>query len=68
MTKEMIQHKFSSLLELTALIKTDIENGLFDVAADYLGDVEDEAEKLATALYELHADGRENRPSDRNAN
>jgi hypothetical protein len=33
MTKEMIQHKFSSLLELMALIQADIENGLFDVAA-----------------------------------
>jgi hypothetical protein len=30
------------------------------VAADYLGDVEDEAEKLATALYELNADRSEN--------
>jgi Helix-turn-helix len=27
-------------LELMALIQNDIENGLFDVAADYLGDVE----------------------------
>jgi hypothetical protein len=50
MTKEMIQRKFSGLLELMALIQNDIENGLFDVAADYLGDVEDEADNLATAL------------------
>ena len=51
MTKEMIQRKFSGLLELMALIQNDIENGLFDAAADYLGDVEDEADNLATALY-----------------
>ncbi|HTD15318.1 MAG TPA: hypothetical protein VK673_09065 [Chthoniobacterales bacterium] len=50
MTKEMIQRKFSGLLELMALIQNDIENGLFDVAADYLGDVEDEADNLAAAL------------------
>ena len=60
MAKEMIQRKFSGLLELVALIQNDIENGLFDVAADYLGDVEDEADNLATALYELHADRPEN--------
>ena len=34
MTKEMIQQKFSGLLELMALIQNDIENGLFDVAAE----------------------------------
>jgi hypothetical protein len=28
MTKEMIQQKFSGLLELMALIQNDIENGL----------------------------------------
>ena len=56
----MIQRKFSGLLELMALIQNDIENGLFDVAADYLGDVEDEAEELATALYDLHGDRPKN--------
>jgi hypothetical protein len=56
----MIQRKFSVLLELIALIQNDIENGLFDVAADYLGDVEGEADKLATALCQLHGDRPEN--------
>ena len=60
MTKEMIQRKFSGLLELRALIQNDIENGLFDVAADYLGDVEDEADKLVTALCELDGHRPEN--------
>jgi hypothetical protein len=49
--------------ELMALIQNDVENGLFDVAADYLGDVEHETDKLATALYGLHADCPENQQS-----
>jgi ParB family chromosome partitioning protein len=60
---QMIQQKFSGLLELMALIQNDVENGLFDVAADYLGDVEHETDKLATALYGLHADCPENQQS-----
>ena len=51
----MIQRKFSGLLELMALIQNEIENGLFDVAADYLGDVEDEADKLATSARSMIA-------------